>query len=129
MKPHSQFMPDNLTAIRPHKPGLFRLTSLLVVLCFGLDENSTLWAQASTAPSKEIAASVRPFVEREELAGAVMLVANKDGILALEAVGWADVATRKPMRTNSIFWIASQSKPITAAALMLLVEAGKIALD
>jgi len=32
-----------------------------------------------------------------------MLVANKDSVLALEAAGWADVAGRKPMSTNSVF--------------------------
>jgi len=122
-------MPTNHTVIHQRKPESFRLVSLLVLLSLWLG-TPTLWAQApSPELSKEIAASVQPFVERNELAGAVMLVANKDGILAIEAVGWADVAARKPMRTNSIFWIASQSKPITAAALMLLIEAGKASLD
>ena len=58
-----------------------------------------------------------------------MLVADRDKVLALEAAGWADVAARKPMRADSIFWIASQSKPVTAAALMLLVDEGKMQLD
>ncbi len=76
-----------------------------------------------------LAASVQPFVERHELAGAVMLVASDEKVLAVEAAGWADVAANEPMRTDSIFWIASQSKPITAAALMLLVDEGKVSLD
>lgn len=77
----------------------------------------------------KLAASVQPFVERQELAGAVMLVADKDQVLAAEAVGWADVAAHKPMQADSMFWIASQSKPITAAALMLLVDEGKVNVD
>jgi len=76
-----------------------------------------------------LASSVRPFVDRQELAGAVMLVADKDRVLAAEAVGWADNARRKPMRTDSVFWIASQSKPITAAALMMLVDEGKVSVE
>ena len=76
-----------------------------------------------------LAASVQPYVEREELAGAVMLVASREKVLAVEAAGWADVAGKKPMRADSIFWIASQSKPITATALMLLVDEGKVSLD
>lgn len=76
-----------------------------------------------------LAASVRPFVDREELAGAVMLVANREKVLAVEAAGWADIAVKKPMKADSIFWIASQSKPITGAALMLLVDDGKVSLD
>ncbi|MCR4414529.1 MAG: beta-lactamase family protein [Thermoguttaceae bacterium] len=77
----------------------------------------------------ELARSVQPFVDRQELAGAVMLVADKHSVLAVEAVGWADVAAKKPMRTDSLFWIASQSKPMTAAALMMLVDEGKIKVD
>jgi CubicO group peptidase (beta-lactamase class C family) len=76
-----------------------------------------------------LAASVQPFVDRHELAGAVMLVASREKVLAVEAAGWADIAASQPMRTDSIFWIASQSKPITAAALMLLVDDGKVNLD
>ena len=72
---------------------------------------------------------MQPFVDRQELAGAVMLVADKDKVLAAEAVGWADIAAQKPMQTDSMFWIASQSKPITAAALMMLVDEGKVNVD
>jgi len=58
-----------------------------------------------------------------------MLVADNSRILDVEAVGWADIAAKKPMRSDSMFWIASQSKPITAAAMMLLVDEGKVKLD
>jgi CubicO group peptidase (beta-lactamase class C family) len=85
-------------------------------------------APADEAAGK-IAAQIQPFVERHELAGAVMLVANKERVLDLEAVGFADVEGHMMMPTNALFWIASQSKPITAAALMILVDEGKIGLD
>jgi CubicO group peptidase (beta-lactamase class C family) len=58
-----------------------------------------------------------------------MLVASKDSVLSLEAVGYADVAAQKPMQTNALFWIASMSKPIAATALMMLVDEGKVGLD
>lgn len=77
----------------------------------------------------KLAASVQPFVERHELAGAVMLVADKGKVLTTETVGWADIAGQKPMRPDTMFWIASQSKPITAAALMMLVDEGKVNVD
>ena len=76
-----------------------------------------------------LVAGVQPFVDRQELAGAVMLVADNDKVLAVEAVGWADIAAKKPMQKDSLFWIASQSKPITTAALMLLVDEGKVNVD
>ena len=79
--------------------------------------------------SGSVAASVQPFVDRHELAGAVMLVADKEKILTTEAVGWADIAAKKPMQADDMFWIASQSKPITATALMMLVDEGKVNVD
>ena len=81
------------------------------------------------APAPAIAAKLQPFVDSHSLAGAVTLVATKDKILSLEAVGFADIGEKKPMKTDSIFWIASQSKPITAAALMMLVDEGKVNVD
>jgi CubicO group peptidase (beta-lactamase class C family) len=72
---------------------------------------------------------LQPYVDRGILPGAVTLVANREKILSLEAVGWADIATRKPMAPDTVVWIASMTKPITAAALMMLVDEGKLALD
>src|SRR5205085_5010598 len=78
---------------------------------------------------KTPAAALQPFVDRHHLAGAVTLVATKDKILSLEAVGWSDVQAQTPMKTDAVFWIASQSKSITATAVMMLVDEGKLALD
>jgi CubicO group peptidase (beta-lactamase class C family) len=79
--------------------------------------------------SKVFAPVLTPFVESNSLAGAVVLVADKDKVLAIEAVGFADIENKKPMTTDSLFWIASQSKPITAAALMILVDEGKVKIE
>jgi len=79
--------------------------------------------------AKKIAPVLQPFVDSRVLAGAVTLVADKDKVLDLEAVGWADIAAKKKMQTDCLFWIASQSKPITAAALMILVDEGKVSVD
>lgn len=76
-----------------------------------------------------IAAALQPFVEQNTLAGAVTLVANKDKVLSLEAVGWADIDKKKAMQTDNVFWIASMSKAMTAAGLMILVDEGKVKLD
>ena len=50
-------------------------------------------------------------------------------VLSQGAVGFADVAAGKPMQSDALFWIASQSKPMTATALMILVDEGKVSLD
>jgi CubicO group peptidase (beta-lactamase class C family) len=85
--------------------------------------------QSPAAEPSKLSTATQPYVDKQELAGAVMLVANKDKVLATEAVGFADVAAKKPMRTDAMFWIASQSKPITATALMILVDEGKVNID
>jgi len=77
----------------------------------------------------KLAAKLQPFVDSHTLAGAVLLVANREGVLATETVGHADIASGKAMQPDDVFWIASMSKPVTAAALMLLIDEGKVALD
>lgn len=88
-----------------------------------------LIARVEAQSPQNLSATVQPFADRQELAGAVMLVADKDKVLATETVGWADIAAQKPMQADSMFWIASQSKPITASALMMLVDEGKVNVD
>ena len=61
--------------------------------------------------------------------GLVAAVVTADGPIYTGAFGWRDVAGRVPMTDDSIFRIASMTKPITSVALMQLVEAGKLALD
>ena len=84
---------------------------------------------AGDTPPIKLAPVLQPFVESHALAGAVVLVANPDKVLDVEAVGWADIASKKPMRPDCLFWVASQSKPITATALMILVDEGKVNVD
>ncbi|HSI12025.1 MAG TPA: serine hydrolase domain-containing protein [Chthoniobacter sp.] len=84
---------------------------------------------AQEAAPKPIVSSLQPFVDSRVLAGAVTLVASRDKVLDLETVGYADVATKKPMAADSLFWIASMSKPITTAAFMILVDEGKVKVD
>ncbi len=81
------------------------------------------------AESPRLAPTLQSFVENHTLAGAVVLIADKDKILDCEAVGWMDIASKKPMRTDAMFWIASQSKPLTCTALMILVDEGKVKVD
>ncbi len=69
------------------------------------------------------------FVAKQEIAGAVTLVATTDGVVHLEPVGLADIAHKTPMRTDAIFWIASMTKPITASAVLMLQDEGKLSVD
>lgn len=86
---------------------------------------SALRAEAT----RTIASTLQPFVDDKVLAGAVTLVADKEKVLEVSTVGWADIAAKKPMTKDALFWIASMSKPITATAFMMLVDEGKVSLD
>ena len=77
----------------------------------------------------DLIAVLQPFIDSHSLAGAVTLVATADRILDVGAIGWADIAGGRPMQEDTLFWIASMTKPITATALMLLVDAGTVRLD
>ncbi|MFT5499778.1 MAG: CubicO group peptidase (beta-lactamase class C family) [Kiritimatiellia bacterium] len=63
------------------------------------------------------------------VAGAVALVADKNEVLVLDAVGYARLSTKKPMADDAVFWIASMSKSLTGTALMMLVDEGKLRLE
>lgn len=78
---------------------------------------------------KTTSKTMDPFVERGLLAGAVTLVAKNGDVLRVETSGFANLEERRPMTRDTLFWVASVTKPITAAAVMLLVEEGKLGLD
>ena len=90
-------------------------------------------AFASSLPqnkkSAEVRARMQAFVDDKTIAGAVTLVAHNGQIAALDAVGRADIANAKPMKPDTIFWIASMTKPITATAIMILRDEGKLSID
>ena len=81
------------------------------------------------AAPDSIVSKLQPFVDDGTTAGVVVLAADKDKVLSCDAVGYQDLAAKTPMRADSLFWIASQSKPITATALMMLVDEGKVNVD
>jgi CubicO group peptidase (beta-lactamase class C family) len=72
---------------------------------------------------------LQPFLDHKEVAGATTLVATNDKIAHLSAIGSADIDEQKPMRTDSIFWIASMTKPITGTAVLMLQDEGKLSVD
>ena len=68
------------------------------------------------------------FVDAKDAAGIVTLVAREGKLVDVHAVGFQDVESKKPMRIDAIFRIASMSKPITSVAVMMLYEDGKLQL-
>ena len=73
--------------------------------------------------------AIMKSIEENEIPGAVALVARKGKIIYFKAFGMADNSSKRPMKKDDIFRIASQTKAITATAVMMLWEEGKFRLD
>src|ERR1700678_2252648 len=70
--------------------------------------------------------SIQNHINAGDIPGAVTLVARKGRVVYLDAQGIADPESKKPVQKDSIFWIASMTKPITTVALLMLMEEGKV---
>jgi CubicO group peptidase (beta-lactamase class C family) len=81
-----------------------------------------------TARLARIPARMQKFVDLGRTAGIVTLVVHKGSIVNLSAVGYRDLETKTPMNPDTIFQIASMTKPMTAVGIMILVEEGLLAL-
>ena len=72
---------------------------------------------------------MQKFVDAGQASGVVTLVARKGKVVLNAAVGHADINTHRPMQPDTVFAIASMTKPITSTALMILVDEGKVSID
>jgi CubicO group peptidase (beta-lactamase class C family) len=77
----------------------------------------------------KIAPRMREFVEAKQISGAVTLVAHNGKIVHLEAVGEADINAHRPMTKETLFGVASMTKPITATGVMILQDDKKLSID
>ena len=103
--------------------------TLAALLIFAAPATQVLAAPPVPAQFADIAPKVQPFVDQGQISGAVLLAADKDHVLFVSAVGESDLATHRKMQTDDMFWIASMSKPITAVAVGILVDQGKLSFD
>jgi CubicO group peptidase (beta-lactamase class C family) len=113
-----------------------RLRAGLVCTALALPCGASLAGSVPTAAPEDVGLSserlervgevVRGHVEAGDVAGVVTLVARRGRIAHFEAQGVMDIESGEPLRRDSIFGLASMSKPITAAAVMMLVEEGEI---
>jgi CubicO group peptidase (beta-lactamase class C family) len=74
-------------------------------------------------------AELQAFVDRGELAGIVTLVSQAGEVLVNDALGWRDLEAGAPMQPDTLFRIASMTKPITSVMALMLIEQGKLRLD
>ena len=99
----------------------FTFASLLATLC------ACPLPAAPVLPG--IGSAMEEMISRREIAGAVTMVVTADRVLHREATGAADMAAGRPMPADALFWIASMTKPVTGAAILVLQDEGKLTVD
>lgn len=115
---------------------LFSLFSLLSVAQTKSSKNSPPLAEAtpesqgfSAERLGRVDAMLQKAVAESDIPGAVMLIARNGKIVYWKAFGMADNQTKRALKRDDIFRIASQTKAITSTAVMMLWEQGKFQLD
>jgi CubicO group peptidase (beta-lactamase class C family) len=78
---------------------------------------------------KRIEKVLNSYIEKQQIAGAVALVARNGKIVYHQSFGYDDIAKKSPLKKDAIVRIASQTKAITSAAVMMLYEEGHFLLD
>jgi CubicO group peptidase (beta-lactamase class C family) len=73
-----------------------------------------------------IGTAMQAVIAKNEVAGAVTAVVARDKVLHLDASGFADIAAKRPMTSDTLFWIASMTKPVTGVAILMLLDEGKL---
>jgi CubicO group peptidase (beta-lactamase class C family) len=76
-----------------------------------------------------IGATLKADIEAGRIPGAVIAIARHGRLVALDAYGWRDKAAGVAMTTDTIFNIASMTKPMTTVGALMLYEQGKILID
>ena len=70
-----------------------------------------------------------PFIERGDLSGVVTLTWQNGKVLQSDALGFQDIEAKTPLKRDTLFRIASMSKPVTSVMALMLMEEGKLNLD
>jgi CubicO group peptidase (beta-lactamase class C family) len=111
-----------------------RLFSISLVLLFtggalasqSLRPVTPAQAGMQPAPLTQAAALYRTAVEKDDVRGAVLYVARRGQVVMHEAIGWRHHGYRLPMEKDTLFRMASNTKPVVAAAVLMLAEEGRL---
>ena len=110
--------------------GLIKMRAKFIIPLLGV---IVLNIQSLLGDAKEkgealIRKSMTHFIDEAVISGSVTAVASDKKLLSLESCGYSNIASKKTMQDNNLFWIASMTKPMTAVCVMQLHEKGKLAI-
>src|SRR6188474_2620249 len=108
--------------------SLLRTFALIALASFAISAQQAAPASVGVAVDRldRLHKGMQGFIDRKEAGGIVTLIAREGKTVDVHAVGFADIEKNAPMKTDSIFRIASMTKPVTSVAAMMLFEEGKL---
>ena len=111
--------------IQPRRDFLVR-AGLLGVLAW---QAPAAWARAKVTPAESFDEAMEKFMSERKVPGGALAVLKDQHLVYARGYGWADRDKKEPVKPDSLFRIASISKPITSVAVLKLVEAKGLDLD
>jgi CubicO group peptidase (beta-lactamase class C family) len=104
---------------------------LCAASALGFQGDSEAARKAGLDPAKlsAIRVKMQEFVDQSQAAGIVTLVGRRGQLAHLDAVGFRDLESKDPMRPDTIFRIASMTKPVTAIGIQMLEEEGRLSIE
>lgn len=94
----------------------------LLVLC-------SMAAFGDPRVDKRVRKAMKQMIQQQEVPGAVTAVVTREGVTHLASVGYAEAGRKRKLRQDSIFWIASMTKPIIGVSILMLEDAGKLSIE
>lgn len=110
-------------------PACFFLWPFIFPAAQTLTETKPESEKFSSERLQRIDRVIQEYVDSSYIPGAVALIARNGKIVYHKAFGFSDTESRKPLKRDDIFRIASQTKAITSVAVMMLYEEGRFLLD
>ncbi len=111
----------------------FPVAAIAALVAFGVGAGPTGSKPEDVAMSSERLNRIHPMIQghldAKDFSGAVTLVARKGRVVHFETHGLADVESHKPMSKDTLFRLASMTKPVTAVSILMLLEEGKLVLS
>lgn len=105
-------------------PPLLLLAVLALLPSASVAANGAVDARAGS-----LARHLQPLLSEHIIAGAIVLVADKKRIVEVDTIGYADLEAGTPMAADGLCWMASMTKSMTATAVMMLVDEGRVSVD